>query len=188
MTIEYLTQEEFQSVTAGKKKGHWKKGTTRWDYHKAAVELVREIAPGSPGAVLEMGTLGVSIVKGSDTIDYAEKWNFKNKNPTYLHDARILPWPIPDRKYEVFIALRVFQHLRPVQKECFHEACRIARHVIIVAPEAYKVQALEDTSRGIPREEFTQWNGGVAPTRTIEIRPWIGNLYYWNAESMNPSP
>lgn len=184
MTCEYLTQDDYLATINKSKKGHWSSGEARWSYHAGAVEIARMVAPSAPGAVLEMGTMGVSIVKNSDTIDYAEKWNFKGFNPTYLHDARVMPWPIADKAYELFIALRVFHHLMPVQRECFAEAKRIARNIIIVTPESYGVEALKETSRGIGRDEFVEWNQGVPPTRIIEYKKWIGNLYFWDEAAL----
>lgn len=181
--LEFISSEAFNAV-ASARDGHWKSGGSRWIYHEAAINIVRELGLKGPGNVLEMGTMGVCVVKGSDTIDYAEKWDFSGKNPTYLHDARKMPWPIADKQYALFIALRVYHHLHPVQRECFQEARRIARNVIIVAPEDYPVKELRDTSRGIPRQNFTEWNNGVAPTRVVDFQSWIGNLYFWDETAL----
>ncbi len=77
------------TVQFGDQTGHCvRSGAGRWNYHAAAVEIARRLNPDHPRQVLEMGTMGVSIVKGSDTIDYAEKWNFRKFRPTFQHDAR----------------------------------------------------------------------------------------------------
>lgn len=184
MACEYLTHEDYMATVNSVTTGHWRSGAGRWNYHAAAVEIARRLNPDYPRQVLEMGTMGVSIVKGSDTIDYAEKWNFRKFRPTFQHDARQFPWPVANKAYDLFIALRVFHHLTPLQAECFAEARRIARNVIIVAPEVYSVDSLKDTSRGIPRDEVTAWNNGVPPTETVEFKSWIGNLYFWDETAL----
>lgn len=183
MTVRYLDQTSYKSVTAARS-GHWKNASTRWEYHRAAADIVRMTRPASPRDVLEMGTMGVSIVEGSDTIDYAEKWKYPGQAPTYLHDAREIPWPIGNKRYHVFVALRVFQHLWPRQRECFLEARRIARHIVMVAPEKYEVDELRDTSAGITEAQLTEWNDGVPPTLSVQLPDWIGRLHYWNEDAL----
>jgi predicted Ser/Thr protein kinase len=55
--------------------------------------------------------------------------------PTYNHDLRIIPWPIKDKQYNIFIALRVFHHMIDKAEECFNEMCRISDFIILVLPE-----------------------------------------------------
>lgn len=164
--------------------GHWTPDTIdqRWDYHSRVVELVKSLKINDPGNVLEMGTMGVSCVEDSDTLDYLESWDFPGKSPTYVHDSRVTPWPIADKKYEIFIALRVFQHLTPFQREATREAMRIARKVIIVVPDVYKNKAIPD-SKGITYREFVDFLDGIHPNLYFPIRNEF--FYYWDVE--NPS-
>lgn len=182
--MEFLGHEDYMARTRALGSGHWKNAAARWVYHEAAVSVLRGIGLTRPAEVLEMGTMGVNVVPGSDTIDYAEKWNPRGIRPTFLHDARNLPWPVGDGAYGAFVALRVFHHLHPVQRACFLQARRIARNVVIVVPEVYDVPELRETSRGIPGEMFTQWNDGVPPTAVIPFADWIGKLYFWDARSL----
>jgi len=184
MTCSYLTRELYDSKVAGIGTGHWKSAAGRWGYHEAAVNIARELAPAAPSQVLELGTMGVSCVIGSHTMDYAEKWNVRGFRPTYAHDARITPWPVADKAYELFIALRVFHHLTPAQEACFHEARRIARNIVIVTPTEYDVPELKATSRGLGPQEFTAWNGGTPPSRIVPFQSWIGNLYFWDRAAL----
>jgi hypothetical protein len=126
-----------------------------------------------------MGTMGITLVSGSDTIDYMEAWNYQGKSPTYVHDARVLPWPIQDKQYAVFVALRVFQHLAPKQAECVREAMRIAKRVIIVVPRTYTHRTMAN-SRGISYAEFVQINHGLHPNRYLSTA--LGDLYYWDTD------
>jgi hypothetical protein len=123
-----------------------------------------------------MGTMGVTCVLDSQTIDYAEKWDYKDKNPTILYDAREIPWPIEDKKYDVFIALRVFHHLVPKQKEAFVEATRIAKKIIIVVPDSYS----HLTSKGITYDDFLGYYDGIHPNLFIPTSS--GDIYYWDTE------
>jgi len=185
MSCSYLTRELYDQKVGSIGTGHWKSAAGRWDYHAAAVEIARQIDPAEPEQVLELGTMGVSCVIGSHTMDYAEKWHHRGFRPTYRHDARITPWPFADKTYELFIALRVFHHLSPVQEACFREARRIARNIVIVTPTRYNVPELRDTSRGLGPDEFTAWNDGIPPTRIVPFARWARtNLYFWDATAL----
>ena len=178
--VRYLSFEEYAQRAKELGGEHWKPRLLerRWDYHRKAIGILEGLGLKSPKDVLEMGTMGVTLVNGSDTLDYAEGWNFEGKRPTYLHDARVLPWPIPDTQYEVFVALRVFQHLAPAQAECVREAMRIAKKVIIVVPHSYSHRTLVH-SRGISYAELLKINNGVHPNRYLSTD--LGDLYYWDA-------
>ena len=126
--------------------------------------------------------MGVSCVDNSDTIDYLERWDFPGKKPTYIHDFRITPWPIKDKQYELFIALRVFQHLTPFQKEAAKEAMRIARKAIIVVPDIYNNKELPN-SKGIKYMDFVDFLDGIYPNLYFPTQDEF--VYYWDAE--NPS-
>ena len=182
--IKYLTREKYELLTQKYEGGHWTKETieTRWDYHHRVIELLKGLKITSVSEVLELGTMGVSCIDGSDSMDYADRWNFPGKNPTYLHDARIFPWPIKDKQYEVFVALRVFQHLTPVQKESFIEAIRIAKKIILVIPDIYHNTVLPDAS-GITYQNFYEFLNGVHPNLYLPTAQ--GWLYFWDTE--NPS-
>lgn len=180
--VTYLRREDYLSICRTIGGGHWHNAEMRWSYHGASVAIAQIVSPRSPDHVLEMGTMGVNIVPGSNTIDYAEGWSFEGKSPTYPHDGRKTPWPIKSDAYDLFIALRVFHHLAPSQREAFREARRIARNIIIVAPERYdKVPG----SAGIPIEDFIAWNDGVPPTAVLEFGEDFGNLYFWSEKALH---
>lgn len=183
-TLSFLTKEEYSEITKKLEGGHWTSETidTRWDYHHRTIELIRALNIEISKDVLEMGTMGVSCVKGSDTIDYSERWNFPGKEPTYLHDARVFPWPVKNKQYELFVALRVYQHLTPYQKECTLEAMRIAKKVILVVPATYNNKVLPN-SAGITYTDFVEYLNGIHPNLYLPTAQ--GLLYYW--DTVNPS-
>ncbi len=182
--IKFLSKEEYIKHVKDLEDGHWTKDTIsiRWDYHYRAIELIKAIEVNNPKKVLEMGTMGVSCVKDSNTIDYVERWDFKGKDPTYTHDARIFPWPIEDKIYDVFVALRVFQHLVPFQPQAIHEAFRISKKVLIVIPEHYDNPILPN-AKGITYKDLVSILKGVHPN--VYLPTSFGSLFYWDTE--NPS-
>lgn len=182
--VEYLSKKEFINHVKDKEDEHWTKDTNdnRWDYHYRTIELLKAAGISDSKKVLEMGTMGISCVKGSDTIDYEERWEFEGKNPTYVHDARITPWPIENKKYDMFIALRVFQHLVPAQPQAVKEAFRIAKKVLLVIPEKYENPVIPD-SKGFSYKDFETTLDGIHPN--VYIPTSFGSLFYWDTE--NPS-
>lgn len=169
--MEFISKEEFKKNAENNMGVHWKNWEKRWVYFNKAIQFVNELQITNHRNVVEVGTMGASVVKNCDTIDYDKKWDFKGKNPTHNFDLREVPWKIDDKKYDLFIALRVFQHLCPVQKECFLEAKRIAKNVLIVVPEEYK-------GKGISLKDFTSWNNGTPPDK-YENLYGSTNIYLW---------
>ena len=179
--MKFLQKETYFQKVREMMGEHWTKGSInkRWDYHARVVNLLKSLNLKDSDLILEMGTMGITCTDGSHTIDYAERWDFPGKKPDYLHDARNTPWPIADKKYEVFIALRVYQHLAPKQKEALAEAFRIAKKVIIVVDSYYK-NAVVTHSKGISYSDFVNYLGGVHPN--IFTQTAQGELYYWDSE------
>ncbi len=171
--MEYLTFEKFKEIAEANPGPHWNGYRSRWKYYRRAVQVARSLNIDSPDSVLEMGTMGANVVLNSITIDYDKNWHFDGKNPDFIHDARDLPWPIPNKKFKLFIALRVFQHLTPVQKQCFDEARRIAENIIIVTPTKYNNQG------GITQSDFILWNNGRWPTLIERVMDNNTYLYLW---------
>jgi len=94
--IQFLDFAAFERNALDNPGPHWNGYKHRWKYYSRAVEIAKTLDINNPSDVLEMGTMGVSIVPNCLSIDYDEKWDFKDKKPTYLHDARAIPWPVAD--------------------------------------------------------------------------------------------
>lgn len=180
--MNFLSKDEYVKYVNNLEDGHWTKDTIgiRWDYHYRAIELIRAAKVTDARKILEMGTMGVSCVKGSDTLDYDERWNFNGKNPTYLHDGRKFPWPIEDKKYEFFVALRVFQHLVPAQTKAVQESFRISKKILMVIPEHYDNPVLP-SAKGITYEDLVIILNGVHPN--VYIPTAFGSLFFWDTET-----
>ncbi len=150
----------------------WKSYRERWAYHEAAIGIVNALNLSRPKRVLEIGAFGAGIVIGSDRMDLPDgSWNLPGDIRTILHDARDIPWPIADNRYDLLIALRVWHHLAPVQESCFTEAKRIAKNIIIACPEQ------EVVGIGIKRDRFIAWNG-APPLKECDFGTW-GKLYWF---------
>jgi hypothetical protein len=178
MAVEFLTRDRFDNNARANSGGHWDSPDRRWPYHQAAIERVKALHPSAPSDVLEMGTMGASIITNSHTIDYADRWLFKGLAPTYPHDARVVPWPIDNGRYEIFVALRVWQHLVPMQRQAFLEARRIAKSLVMIVPEDYPSSIGDHPAAGVSVAEFTEWNDGVGPIFAQNLG-WPGLLTVW---------
>jgi len=176
----YITKLQFTKKASEIDSKHWATQPldSRWMYHKKAIEILKSLNITTPDEILEIGTVGVQIAPGSHTLDRDGYWEYTGKNPTYLHDARITPWPTK-KKYEAIIALRVFQYLAPNQKEAFLECKRNCKHLILITPttKSYKPKGLEG-SKGIMYEEFLEWNNNIHPK--IYEPTSMGDFYHWD--------
>lgn len=181
--LTYLERTDLEVLGRKAGPGHWDEHLMdgRWDYHERAIEIVKSLQISEADQILEMGTMGASLVVGSHTLDCDKLWDFPGKKPTYNHDARKLPWPIADASYELFVALRVFQHLAPVQHDCFNQVKRVARRLILVVPSSYQNE-VHPSSRGVTYSDLLEWNNGVVPTTFVETL--FGDLYYWDEHAL----
>ena len=164
--LSYITEKEYYEKTEQTELGHWRKSKKRWKYHQQAIDMIKTLAITNSKKVLEVGTAGIQIVSGSETMDLPNtKWDYSTNSPTFNYDMRQIPWPIKEDHYELLIALRVFQHLAPLQKECLYEALRVAKHVLLAIPETYNTKK----GKGVTNEEMINW---IKPTKcSLVIQP-----------------
>lgn len=154
--------------------GYWKDAKDRWTYFSRISEILQKSSPDG-GLVLELGSMGLPVVEDSHLMDYDRHLSYYEAGkPDYIMDVRNLPWPIESKSYDWFIALRVFHHLWPVQRECFEEARRIAKNIVLVVPEKLP----PDGGVVILPEDFREWNNDVRPD-IIEPAGRFGYIYVW---------
>ena len=164
----FLTRQEFERFQENDK--YW--SDSRWEYIEKVIEI--SIRHGSK-SILEVGVKGVPIHDNSDVMDVDSTYN-----PTILHDATEIPWPISNKKYDFFIALQVFEHfdkLRIKQKHCFLEAVRVSSNIILSLPYMWDGNGLHG---GISDLTVLNWSGNIYPTETYVF----GNkrkrkIYFW---------
>lgn len=144
----------------------------RWAYLQEVIRMVDEIKPQS---VLEVGPALFTVVKNSDIMRLPEvdKWGIPAniESIEYLHDATKTPWPV-EKKYDLFIALQVFEHLVDSQARAFQEVKRIANYAILSLP--YKWDCPKDNANYpehhmIDEDTILSWTNGEPPTKWVYI-------------------
>lgn len=154
--------------------GYWKDAADRWVYFEQIAQIVQSVSHG-PQTALELGTMGISVFSNSDLMDYDKHLSYyKDGRLKYVHDARSIPWPVATRKYDWFIASRVFHHLWPAQRECFEEALRVAQNVILIVPESLP----QGGGTPILPEHFRAWFNDQRPNIMMPVGRF-GYLYAW---------
>jgi len=144
----------------------------RWAYFRKVIRMVEEI---NPQSVVELGPALFTVVKNSDIIRLPEPdvWGIPSniQSTEYLHDATKTPWPI-EKKYDLFIALQVFEHLVDSQAQAFQEVKRIAKYAILSLP--YKWECPKDNANYpehhmIDENTILNWTKGEAPQKWVYI-------------------
>lgn len=145
----------------------------RWVYLQEVIKMINEIKPDS---VLELGPALFTVVKNADIMRKPETddWGIPSeiRSREYLHDATKTPWPVDDKKYDLFIALQVFEHLVDSQIQAFQEVKRIARYAILSLP--YKWNCPTDNANYpehhmIDENTILGWTKGEAPQKWVYI-------------------
>ncbi len=157
--MQPITYRDFIEV---EKRDSYYKG--RWKYFRLVVDLVHRVKPES---VLELGPYRLPLVKGGHTMDIVKVLD----NLTYFHDATKIPWPITDKKYDLFISCEVWEHLGNSQPEAFREAMRISRRAIFSFPYKWKYRkdARDEealTHRDIDEAKIAEWTLHRKPSQT----------------------
>lgn len=146
-----MKYREYLSLT----KKHPKYYTGRWEYLFLIQGLVDFV---NPLTVLELGPAFYPLIRESDTMDIRARGSF---TPTFLWDATKVPWPIKDKRYDLFLASQVWEHLDNKQSLAFLEAKRIARNIILSFP--YKWQVEDSIHRNIDEKKIVEWTNGEIP-------------------------
>jgi SAM-dependent methyltransferase len=142
----------------------------RWGYMSAALlEAARLIEERNLTSALELGAPVRPILIGAHVMDNTMRPEFDTSIPSTVHDATVVPWPFPDRSFDLFIALQVFEHLRDRQPEAFREVRRIARHAILSLPIDWEMDDPRNLHHMISEERVLGWFAPVLPTRTVEV-------------------
>lgn len=169
--MKYITKQEFFKLC--ETIPYWKKQESRWRYISPVIEIIKKI---NPMSVIELGNMGINLTYSSDTMDFVER-----AGVTHAHDATKIPWPIQDKKYDVFVALQVFEHLddkRIKQRDVFNEATRVSKNIIISVP--YMWTKSDKTHDKINDKTVLSWSSGKIPSGTIFIKDRRDRkIYYW---------
>ena len=141
----------------------------RIDYMTVAAGIASElIRRRGLRSALELGPHLRPLIVGADVMDLVEQPDLEAEGRVILHDASKVPWPVADRRYDLFVALQVFEHLGSSQPAAFREVRRVARHAIISLPIDWVMADPTDAHHQLSNETALAWFRPVAPTR-IEL-------------------
>ena len=109
----------------------------RWRY---MYSVIKELKVLNPETILELGAYKINLTNISDNMDLMENYidpeNLNNKK--FIHPAENLPWDIPDKYYDVFVGLQVFEHIgNNDQSKVFDEIMRTSKNAILSFPYAW---------------------------------------------------
>jgi hypothetical protein len=138
----------------------------RWVYMSAAATVAGEvIRRHRVGSALELGPHVLPLIVGADVMDLREVPERRTTGRTVIADATVAPWPVPDRAYDLFVALQVFEHLGTSQAAVFREVRRVARHAIISLPIEWEMADPSNCHHRIAHDRALSWFAPIVPTR-----------------------
>jgi hypothetical protein len=144
----------------------------RWGYTSVAGAIATElITRRGLRSALELGPYRRPLIVGADLIDAVVHQDVESEGRMIIHDAKVVPWPIADRQYDLFVALQVFEHLVNRQEAAFLEVRRIARHAIISLPIDWQMDDPANIHHQISHERALSWFAPAAPSRVEEGNP-----------------
>lgn len=160
MKLEPLTAESFGALKQSDPAYY----TGRWPYLNVAVQMAMEEPP---TRVLELGPYRRPLFLGCDLMD---RHNYlKAGSVDIIHDATQVPWPVEDRTYDLFVALQVWEHLRPKQSEAFAEVRRVAKRAVLSFPYKWTRVPKDDVHFDIDMETISKWTQGEVPRRSTIV-------------------
>ncbi len=116
-------------------------------------------------SVLELGPYLFSIAKEAVTMGIAPEADpdmkyYTRKDPAYdlVHDADVIPWPLEDRSFNLFIGLQVLEHTSDKRK-VFAEIERVAHYAAITLPYKWQVKDPGNCHTGINEDVIRGWSG-----------------------------
>jgi hypothetical protein len=139
----------------------------RWDYFEKTIEMAKGE---SPQTILEIGPNLIPLFPKADIMDIN---NLRSRY--YRHDATKVPWPISDSKYDLVIALQVWEHLRDKQKQAFAEVKRVSKAAILSFP--YKWYMPGDVHHMIDEKIIADWTLYMKPCRVEKVGSRIIYLF-----------
>jgi hypothetical protein len=133
---------------------------------------------------LELGPHILPLIVGADVMDIKENPDLEGEHRVIIHDARRAPWPIDDRRYDLFVGLQVFEHLVGSQADAFLEVRRVARHAVISLPIDWVMKDPKNCHHMISHERALSWFAPVVPTRVVEGNPAPGRRMIYVFEDL----
>jgi len=116
---------------------------------------------------LELGPHLRSLIVGADVMDIVKNERLRAEGRQVVHDATKAPWPFPDKAYDLFVALQVFEHLGTRQPEAFLEVRRVARNAILSLPIDWVMADPRNCHHLVTHERVLGWFAPVVPTKVV---------------------
>jgi hypothetical protein len=145
----------------------------RWEYYKEVIGIIKSE---NISSVLELGPGKFKVVSDCDIMVLPEidSWGRpEDKDGKIIfHDATVKPWPINDKKYDLFIALQVWEHLSNKQVRAFREVIRTSKMAILSFPYLWDVpqnDANYPEHNDIDEDLIRDWTLNIKPEKTIKI-------------------
>jgi methyltransferase family protein len=117
---------------------------------------------------LELGPHLRPLIVGADAIDIVHNDRLQSEGRLIVHDATQAPWPFPDKSYDLFVGLQVFEHLGTRQPDAFREVRRVARNAILSLPIDWVMADPRNCHHLLTNERVLSWFAPVVPTR-VEV-------------------
>ncbi len=138
---------------------------SRVTYMTAAASVVDDlIARHDIARALELGPHRRPLVVGADVMQHELTADVETEGRLLVHDATVMPWPIADRAYDLFVALQVFEHLGTSQQAAFLEVRRVAKHAVVSLPIDWQTRDPNDIHNQISHEQVLRWFAPIRPT------------------------
>jgi hypothetical protein len=138
-------------------------------YMRAAGAIADElIARHGLTSALELGPHRQPLILGADVMDVRPSPDLHTTGRLFAVDATKAPWPFPDRAYDLFVALQVFEHLGTRQPDAFREVRRVARHAILSLPIDWEMDDPRNCHHHVRHEQVLGWFAPVVPSRVVQ--------------------
>jgi hypothetical protein len=114
---------------------------------------------------LELGPHLRSLIVGADVMDIVHNDRLRSEGRLVVHDATRAPWPFPNKTYDLFVGLQVFEHLGTRQPDAFLEVRRVARNAILSLPIDWVMADPGNCHHMLTHERVLSWFAPIVPTR-----------------------
>ncbi len=119
-------------------------------------------------SAIELGPHIRPLIVGADVIDIVNNDRLQSEGRLFVHDATQAPWPFPDKTYDLFVGLQVFEHLGTRQPDAFREVRRVARNAILSLPIDWVMADPRNSHHQLTNERVLSWFAPIVPTR-VEV-------------------
>jgi hypothetical protein len=152
--LTYLTHKSFLEKVDASGSSYWQEGKSyRWNYMGWCIEQLKQICP-DDSKLIEAGTSGMPLSDKSFLFEYPE------------YNLDIFPYDIPNKHYQTFLALQVWEHLDN-QDVAFREVMRISKSAILSFPYMWPKGKGHDARHvGIDDKKIKKWTCGIEPVKT----------------------